>query len=145
MRLNNRKTTQRGSSLVESALVLLTFLLMVIGAIDFAQVIYFQQSLVERARAALRYAVTVDPSAKTTEIKNMAVYNTTTPGVGATAILSGLTTGMVSVATSGSNTTEALVVVTISGFPMRFYSPYIYQGFTNQSISVAGTAETLVP
>ena len=50
-----RKTSERGQSFVETGLVLLIFLMLLIGIIDFGQVLYFHQSLVERARAAARY------------------------------------------------------------------------------------------
>jgi hypothetical protein len=55
--------------MVETALILLTFILMLIGTIDFGQVIYFHQSLVERARAAARYGA-INPT-DTTGIRNI--------------------------------------------------------------------------
>ena len=59
--------------MVETSLVLLTFLMLLIGIIDFGQVLYFHQSLVERARAAARYGA-INPT-DTTGIQNVAVYN----------------------------------------------------------------------
>jgi len=63
-----KKHSERGSQMVETSLILLTFLLMLIGTIDFGQVLYFHQSLVERARAAARYGAInpTDPPASRT-------------------------------------------------------------------------------
>ncbi len=53
---------RRGSNLVESALVFGAFIFMVIGAFDFGQAVFMHQGMVERVRAAARYA-SMTPSA----------------------------------------------------------------------------------
>jgi Flp pilus assembly protein TadG len=136
--------------MVESALTLLTFLLLLLGAVDFGQVMYFQQSLMERARQAARYgAGTVDVSTglmpTTDNIKNMAVYNSSTTTGSPSAVLPGLTTAMVSVTDTDANTANARVVVTISGYPINFLSPYITGSFNNLVVTAAMTSETQVP
>jgi Flp pilus assembly protein TadG len=137
----SNKRLQRGATLLESALVLLTFILMLLGTIDFGQVLYFHQSLVERARAAARYGAT-DPT-NTTAIKNMAVYGSTSAS--GSPLLPGLTTAMVSVQNPDANTTSARIVVTISGYPLRFFTPYLAQSFNNRPVTVAMASETQVP
>ena len=127
--------------MVESALVLLTFFVMLIGTIDFGQVLFFHQSLVERARTAVRYGIT-NPT-NTAGIQNMAVYNTVT--VTGTPVLPNLTTAMVTVTNPDVNTSGARVVVTISGYPIVFLSPYIAQSFTNLAVTIAMSSETQVP
>ena len=134
---------QRGSGLVEAALVMLTFLMLVLGIIDFGQMLYYHQVLVERARTAARYATT-HPT-ETTGIQNMAVYNSASPSDTSTAVVNGLTTSMVSVVNSGNNTPEARVTVTISGYTINKLSPYITGTFTNRPIVVGVTAENQVP
>jgi Flp pilus assembly protein TadG len=143
MRLGRKNRTERGSSMVESALVLLTFFVLLIGTIDFGQVMFFHQSLVERARSAVRYGVT-NPT-DTAGIKNMAVYNTVTVTGTPSAVLPNLTTAMVDVQNPGDKTTSARVVVTISGYPIVFLSPYITQSFSNLAVTVAMSSETQVP
>ena len=138
-----RKHSERGSSMVETSLILLTFILMLIGTIDFGQVIYFHQSLVERARAAARYGA-VNPT-NTTGIKNMAVYNSATVPSPPTPILPSMTTSMVDVQDLGANTPEARVQVTISTYPINFISPYIAQQFNNRPVIVSMSAESQVP
>ena len=134
---------ERGSAMVESALVLLTFFVLLIGTVDFGQVIYFHQSLVERARTAVRYGVT-NPT-NTAGIQNMAVYNTVTVTGTPAAVLPNLTTAMVNVQNPDINTSSARLVVTISGYPINFLSPYITRSFSNLAVTVAMSSETQVP
>ena len=47
---------RRGSALVESALVLLLFIVILLGIMDFGQILFFHHILTERARAGARYA-----------------------------------------------------------------------------------------
>ena len=129
--------------MVESALILLTFLMLLIGVIDFGQVLYFHQSLTERARAAARYGA-INPT-DTTGIKNVAVYNTATVSGSPVAILPGMTTTMVNVQNLDANTADARIIVTISNYPINFISPYIAQQFNNRPVTVAMSAESEVP
>ena len=135
--------SERGSNFVESALILLTFLMMLIGVIDFGQVLYFHQSLTERARAAARYGA-IHPT-DTTGMQNVAVYNTATVSGTPVAVLPGMTTAMVNVQNLNANTAAAQVIVTISNYPIRFISPYIAQQFNNRPVIVAMSAENEVP
>jgi Flp pilus assembly protein TadG len=129
--------------MVETSLILIVFLMMLIGTIDFGQVLYFHQSLVERARAAARYGA-IHPT-DTTGIQNMAVYNVASTAGSPTAVLPAMTTGMVSVQNLNANTPEARIMVTISGYPINFISPYIAQQFNNRPVIVCLTAENQVP
>ena len=54
-------------------------------------------------------------------------------------------TQMIDVQNLGINSTEARVIVSISGYTINFLSPYIAGSFTNQPIVVAVTSETQVP
>ena len=96
------------------------FLSFLIGTLDFAQFLYFHQSLVERVRMAVRYGV-VHPT-DTTGIKNMAVYNKAVPAF-RPLLLPNLTLGLVGVTSLDAGTPEARVTVTISNYPFQFFSP----------------------
>ena len=78
----NAKKGRRGQALIESALVLLSFLSILIGAFDFGQVLFFHQFLVERTRAGVRWGAV--HAFDQTAIKNMIRYNQPTQpdGVG---------------------------------------------------------------
>jgi Flp pilus assembly protein TadG len=114
---------RKGQALVEAALSMTVFLTMLLGILDFGQYLYFQQTLTERTRAAARVAI-LDPT-KVDNIKNFARFNTTTPAEGASPVLPGLTAAMISVTTANLGTPEGRVTVTISGFPIKFVTPFL--------------------
>ncbi|MEO8131643.1 MAG: TadE family protein [Bryobacteraceae bacterium] len=135
----SRTRRQRGQALVESALVMLIFLSFLIGTLDFGQFLFFHQSLVERARAAARYAA-VNPT-DATGTKNIAVYNTAVPALDATPMVGGLTTSMVGVVSSDIGLPEARITVTITGYPFSFLSPYIAGSYTAKPIRAVMASE----
>lgn len=60
---SNRHTKhQRGAALVEMAIVILVFLMLVFGVIEFARAIFEWSRLVEATRAGARYAIVNDPA-----------------------------------------------------------------------------------
>ena len=72
MRILPSLRKRRGTTLIETALVLTIALMTFIGLIDIGTVIFRLQGLVERARTGARYAVvnTYNP----TSIRNVVVY-----------------------------------------------------------------------
>lgn len=121
---------RRGSTLVESTLVLLVSLALLIGIGDLAQILFVHQSLVERVREALRYGViTYDVSA----IQNIVLYGTATPANGATPSFN-LTSSMVRVLRYDVKTSEDRVVIEVSNYPIEFFSPWIAGRLTGKPI-----------
>ena len=121
---------RRGSVMVESALVLMIFLVMLIGITDLSLVLFIQSSLVERVREGLRYGVvTYDATA----ISNIVLYGTATPADGATPSFR-LTSSMVEVTRLNANAPEDRVKITVSNYPVEFFSPYIAGKFTGKPI-----------
>jgi hypothetical protein len=141
--MRNKKQSERGHALMESALVLVTTLTMLIGAMDFGQVMFFHQGLAERAQAAAHWAAANPYNA--TQIANVAVYNKASVAVGDRAILSGLTTGMVTSSLAGAGTKDAMVEVRIQNYPYRFFSPWIAGAYTASPIVVKLTHEASLP
>src|SRR2546430_11479076 len=77
---------RRGQAVIESSLILLIFIPVLIGILDFGQFLYFHQSLSERARAGARYAAVHTFDA--TKIANYTLYNDDTGSAnGATPLL----------------------------------------------------------
>ena len=106
--------------MVETSLVLVVFLMMLIGIADLGQVLFIHASLVERVREGLRYGViTYDTAA----IKNIVLYGTPAPADGATPSFN-LTASMVSVSRADANTPEDRVVITVSNYPIQWFTPY---------------------
>jgi Flp pilus assembly protein TadG len=136
---SNKLNRRRGHAMLEGALVLMIFLSFLIGTLDFAQFLYFHQSLVERVRMAARYGA-VNPT-NTDAIRNMAVYNKAVPSDSDTAIVPNLTTAMVAVSSLSAGTSEARVSVTISNYPFQFFSPLIAGANTAKPITATMVSE----
>lgn len=145
--MQSKWANRKGQALVESALVIIVFLVFILGTLDFGQFLYFHQSLAERARAAARYGA-VNWTDRTA-IENVAVYNDPAGTTnGATPLIPNLTTAMVSVCLPGdagcsnpSNTTESRITVTISGYQMVTFNLVIPGSFTNQPITASLPSE----
>jgi Flp pilus assembly protein TadG len=118
---------------------MLVFMSMVIAIIDFGQILYFQQALTERARAAARYAA-INPT-QTAKIKNVALYGTPTEPVTPKAILPSMTESMVQVTPRDLDKTSGTVTVSIVGYPMQFFTPGLARSFQNRAVSVTISSE----
>jgi hypothetical protein len=94
---------------------------MLIAIADMAQYLFLRASVIERMRAALRYGVV---TYSTTTIRNIVLYGKATPAAGETPSLN-LTYAMVDVSRADANTTEDRVIVTVTGYPIDFYTPFI--------------------
>ena len=123
---NMRKRKQGGQALVESALILLIFVPVLFGILDFGQFLYLHQSLSERVRAAARYGA-VHTYTDGSDIVNVAIYNDSTGSTnGATPILPNMQSssssgnGYVTATLSGAGTDDALITVTITNYPYNF-------------------------
>jgi TadE-like protein len=118
---------QKGSTLVESSVVLMLFLVILIGVLDAGQILFFHQFLTERVRSGARYAVV--HSFDATAIANVVAFNNPAPAAGTTGLF-GLTASMVSVTHSDAGTLSDRVQVKVTGYKMRFLSPWLAGVFT---------------
>jgi Flp pilus assembly protein TadG len=128
----NRK--RRGSTMLESALIFSTFLFMMIGVLDFGQFLYIHQSLVERARNAVRWgSVQTWNSTVHDQIQNLVLYNQTTAQSSGAGVF-GLTASMINVEYIDDTGTVCAapavgcgheVRITIHDYPYQMFSPYI--------------------
>ena len=130
----------RGQAMIEGALVCLILVTILIGILDIGQVLLIRQTFTARVRAASRYGAVTD--ADETPIKNMVLYGQATAPEGAPAGSFGLTAGMISVEKLDAGSSEQRVLVRISGFPYRFYTPWIHGVFTGRDIAASAPLET---
>ena len=149
MTRSRSRNNQSGQAVVESAFVLLTFLVVFIGIVDIGQFLYFHQSLSERARAVARYAAVhgADTTIDSTKIANVALYNDPAGAAnGATPLLPFVNTpGGASVAgqatitavLNNAQTDDACVMVTISDYPYNFLSPFLSQSTWYRTIQAS--------
>jgi hypothetical protein len=117
---------RRGSTLVESSVVLLLFLTILIGVLDFGQVLFFHHFLMDRVRAGARYAAVTNPDAAT--VRNYVAYNNAAPAPG-TNTLFGLDPAMVVVKRQDAGTASDRIEVSISTYRVRFLSPWLAGSF----------------
>jgi TadE-like protein len=146
MRLNQSSTGRapvskrpevRGSAMVETSLVLIVFLMLLIGIADVGQMLFLHVSLVERMREGLRYGViTYDPTA----IQNIVLYGTASPADGATPSFN-LTASMVNVSRMDAKAPEDRIVITLSNYPIQWFTPYIATKTTGKPIVEAQAME----
>jgi Flp pilus assembly protein TadG len=125
-----RRKRQRGSTMVESALVLIVALCLMIGIADIGQMLFARSSVMERVRSALRYGA-VDYNE--TKIRNIVLYGTATPAADARPGF-GLTASMVAIARLDTNTTADRLKITVSNYPISFYAPLIARTVTGPAI-----------
>jgi Flp pilus assembly protein TadG len=130
----SRRRGQKGSVIVESALVFLAFMCLLIGAIDFGQFLFVHQALVERARSSARWGAIYGPT-NTDSIKNMVMYNQSTVPTDPSPYF-GLTTSMISVSTAGSGTDDYRLSLAITNYPYTILSPYIAGTYNGPNILI---------
>ena len=109
---NSNLRNQRGNAIIEATLTLILFSTMVFSLFDFGWMLFYHQTLMNQARAAVRYGAT-NPS-DTTGIQNMVLYNNTS-GSGSGVL--GLTASNVTVNRSGTaGGIDDRIVVKITGY-----------------------------
>jgi Flp pilus assembly protein TadG len=136
-----RRKRQTGQALIETALVLSSLILMVVGIMDFGQFLFFHEALTDRVRVGARYAA-VNPY-DVTAIQNMVVYNSATAPAEATSGLFGLRTSYVTVTPTPSTGTPTYVQVKISGFPIQLLSPFLAKTYTHHPIIATRKTENI--
>jgi len=126
--------------MVEGALVLTVFVFTLIGIVDVGKVLVLHQGLVERVRAGARFAVVNTWNEYT--IRNVVVYNRAAPSEGAKPLLN-LSPDMVSVVRLNENTPEERIVVSIDGYPFRFFTPFIADTVRAKPIKISMSTESM--
>ena len=126
---------QRGQSMVEAALVLSLFMMVILGLVNFGYILWMHQTLEHRVRAAARYGV-INPT-DTTGMQNMVLYNSTTgtgPG------MFGLTASNVSAVHSSSDSFEDRINVTVARY--QFFLWFPGRAINGKDITVSLPVET---
>jgi len=118
MMTNNRKG-QKGTALVEAALTLTLYAMLVFSIFDFGYVMFMHQMVTYRVAAAARYGA-LNP-ADSTGMRNFVMYNQAS---GSGPGLFGITSSNVSATRQDSGTIEDRVVVTVTSF----HYPMIWPG-----------------
>ena len=121
-RLVNTRSNERGGSLIEFTVVAAVFFMMLVGIVAAGNLYYTHNALVEATRRGARYAV-LNPTGSTANVRNVVMYGTDTPGVGATPLVYNLQPGNITVTYAGLNVAQGTVTVTITGYSFPFVLP----------------------
>ncbi|WP_394808543.1 TadE/TadG family type IV pilus assembly protein [Nitrosomonas sp.] len=138
--LNRNK--MQGAVAVEMALLLIPLVILAAGVAEFGRAMYQYNTVTKTVRDAVRLLSQHDAddiiySTHVSEAKCLVVHGSA--DCSGPELLSGLTTGMVSVATSamttGSGNSINLVTVTVTGYTFNFvFNPLVFFGNTDTSI-----------
>jgi hypothetical protein len=131
--------------MVEATLVLLAFFTLLLGVIDCGQVLFAQQSLVERVRAAVRWGV-VHPWNGSEPVVNLVLYNQSEPPPRDAQSFLGLQPENVVVrhqAPTPDRPDDETLSVTIVNFRSQFFSPWIAQAVVSpRAVSITAPMAT---
>lgn len=123
MKKRSSRKSERGATLPEFAIGGLVFLSAVFGIVELSRLFWTHNALTDAVRRGARYAATTS-SSNATAVKNMVVYNSTTAGAAGTEAVLGLTTSNVVVTYStGYDTKNGSVTVTITGYQFTMNVP----------------------
>jgi Flp pilus assembly protein TadG len=117
------RSNQKGSTMVESGLILFVFVTMLIGICDVSQVLFIHHSVTERVRSAVRYgAINVYDR---TAIENMVLYNApAAPADGSSAAFN-LDRTMVTVQRLDAGSSQDRISVSVANYPLTLLTPFI--------------------
>ncbi|HEY0386389.1 MAG TPA: TadE family protein [Pyrinomonadaceae bacterium] len=119
LRLQRFGRDERGTQLVELAIVLPLFLIMFAATAEFGRFFYEYTTLAKAARVGTRYLITAPNSVKSdTAAKNIVVYGN--PDGSGAPLVSGITTGNVVITrTGGVPVLPTTVTVAITGYKYK--------------------------
>ncbi|CAG4882903.1 Flp pilus assembly protein TadG [Georgfuchsia toluolica] len=116
------QTRQRGTAIVEFALVLPLLLLLTMITTEFGRAIYQYNTIVKSVRQATRYLSLQTPTTKTTEAQNLVKFGnlTGTPSVPLVLGIDGTTVSITPTwQLQGSDPVINTVTITVSGYKFR--------------------------
>jgi hypothetical protein len=120
----NKVANERGGSILEFTFVAAVFFMMLVGIVAAGNLYYTHNALVEATRRGTRYAV-MHPNGSAAAVRDVVVYGTDNPPVGATSLIYNLVPGNVTVTYPGTgiNVGSGTVTVSITGYSFPFVLP----------------------
>jgi len=142
----SRWGNRRGQAMLESAFIFLVVLGTIFGTLDFGQLLFTHQVLVERVRSSLRWAVVRPYDGTGDQIANMILYGQPTAS-GASGYL-GMSRANIRVTYSAGtvdNPNDERLRVSIVDYQFHLFSPWIARTFTNNNAVVESSAMVYKP
>ena len=134
------KSSRRGSTLVETTLILLTFVVMCIGVLDVGQFLYLEQSIVERTRQVARTAIVQNYTAD--QVVNAVLYGSTESRDPGSPGYLGLSTANVSATIADPTANEKRLVVVVKGLQLVTFSPFLPRQMKSLPVRISIPLET---
>lgn len=154
-RIRQRQSSEHGTVLVEFAIAALVFFIALFGVLEVARMLFAYNAIADGVRQGARYAALNSPDAlnSTTQsgkVKNVVLYGTDSPAVGAQPTVYGLTASHVSVVYSSDfGVRLGTVTVSVSGFNFQFLTlPSVFGAsvtFPTYSVVLTGESAGCVP
>lgn len=142
-----RGRREKGDTILETALVVLTMTAMITFVMDIGRVLLIEQFVTERARSTVREATVNSWSAATAA--NYLVYNSATApassgSAGAPAGFLGLQTSQVTYTPLGTaGTPDYRLQIKVSGVPLFMWTPWLAGQYTAPPVVVTMPAQSL--
>ncbi len=121
--ISARARSERGQAAVEAVLVALVLIVTIFGIFDMAQIWFVCHTLTDRAQRAARRGALMPYSEAA--VRNLVLYDQTSAPEGNPQGIFNLEPGMVSVTREGEGTDNDRVVVTVSGYPYKVFTPFL--------------------
>lgn len=135
-----KRRLERGTTLLEFAIVSTVFLTVMFGVIEFGRCLWTHNALADAARRGARYAVN-HPESEASAVKNVAVYGD--PLGGAKPLVNNLTPANVAVQYSNYGLGEGTVSVKITGYQFQFAVPLVGSTITMPGYDTTLTGENI--
>ena len=134
-----KRSCERGATLLEFALAATVFLTVMFGVIEFGRCLWTHNALSDAARRAARYAVN-HPEADIDDVKKVAVYG---DPKGKTPLVDNLSTTNVEVKYTNYQLGEGTVEVTITNYQFQFVVPLVGKTIMMPDYHTTLTAENI--
>jgi TadE-like protein len=128
-----KRSRSKGQSLVETSMILAAFMGLLVGMMSVGQTLFVRQTFSERVHQAARWGAVNGYAPES--IRNLVLYGTTIPDVGATSFM-GLAASEVMVTAPGCPGAQCRVTVAIPGQGIQSTEPAEYgSGATDAALS----------
>lgn len=136
---NNKKSGERGATLVEFSICATVFLMAMFAVIEFGRALWVHNALADAARRGARYAA-VHTAGDAGAVKNVVVYGDAAGGT--KPLVNNLTTFDVNVIYSGFGVGQGSATVSITNYEFQFVIPIVGTSIQMPNYSTTLTAES---
>lgn len=138
LRIKTRRHNERGSTLVEFAIGVTVFAMVMFAVLEFGRALWVHNALTDAARRGARYA-TLNSESNAAQVKNVVVYGN--PEGTGQPMLTNLSAANIDVAYSGFGLNDGTVSVSVTGYELQLLIPFVNASIAMPSYKTTLTAE----